>query len=111
MKTLLAFNETIALVGDIDGTIDTELLPLVNSDEELRKYFYQKYREAGHWATDADHIDFHRVGDLQQTENFAVNILETTPERIPIKVYTDEESGLSVRAAFDPRTQRWVLAD
>lgn len=110
MGTLLAFNETIALIGDSDGSIHTEPLPTVKSEAELERYFYNKYKEAGHTSKDAEYIEATRVGALRPTDDLNVNILETSVERIPIKTYTDEASGLSVRAAFDLKTRLWVVA-
>jgi hypothetical protein len=100
MSTLLQVNEQAALVGDLDGNVRTEPIPLTHD-----------YTQPAHATETDEYYTASRAGNLDLTENPGVRFLHKTEVQFPFRTYKDDANGLSVRAAFDTGTKLWVVAD
>ncbi|MBC8030185.1 MAG: hypothetical protein H7Z16_08745 [Pyrinomonadaceae bacterium] len=109
MDTLLASNDVAALVGDLDGRVRTAIRSATLSSEEWDKelrYDYQKPED----CPDAEGAPISELtGEYWHDEKGQmVGVLEGVK---PYETFSDESVGLSVRAAFLPNVQLWVIAD
>jgi hypothetical protein len=111
MDTLLALNETVALVGDLDGNIKSIELPENQTPQQREEWFKYRFKDAKHTKRTDEEIDIFTYGPLIPTEKPNVHNISEFHGKAKMQTYTDEKTGLSVRAAFDPFLMEWTVAD
>lgn len=100
MGTLLAKNDKVALIGEMDGSVHTEALPLADY-----------HSQPAHANKNDEYYVAPRASNVASTDIPSIHFLHTNEEKFPFQTYHDEVNELSVRAAFDPQTELWIVAD
>jgi hypothetical protein len=110
MDFLLAFNNEAALVGDMSGNVRTERRPpqLTTPAWENRLRF--AYIEAERSAEDAGGMPFTNATGSFRFENGQVKVMKVEGVK-PYETFSDDASGLSVRAVFLEHLNQWTIAD
>jgi hypothetical protein len=110
MDFLLAFNNEAALVGDMSGNVRTERRPdqLTPSAWENRLRF--AYIEAERSVEDAGGMPFTNATGSFRFENGQVKVMKVEGVK-PYQTFSDDASGLSVRAVFLEHLNQWTVAD
>lgn len=110
MGTLLAFNDNAILVGDRDGRVRTESRPAELSRSEWEERLRFDYLEPEHWYKDEEGMPFsHYTGGYwDENGQMKAEVIEGVK---PYEDFSDEVSGLSIRATFLLHIHQWVLAD
>lgn len=109
-NTLLKFRDDIALIGEIEGSVHIETRPAELSSGEWLEHLRGNYLEPGNWYKDED--GFPHEGFLDCGIGEGGQMVAVTREYVaPYKSFTDESSGLSVRAAFETNTKKWIIDD
>jgi len=111
MATLLAFNDSAALVGDFDGHVRTEIRPDNVSEEQWPKHVRSQYSEPKHWYPDAEGAPYtNHTGGYWYDDKGDMNI-QVAHSTQPYETFSDDAGDLSVRAAFLKSLHWWVVAD
>jgi hypothetical protein len=111
MEVLLAFNNSAALIGDINGKVRPERRHPDQSVEGWKNFLQSEYEEPLHVGKNRDFITANRSGALVASAKPGEGQIRVIKETVPIAKYSDLEFGLSVRAAFDPYMKVWFVAD
>lgn len=111
MDTLLAFNEDIAFLGDVEGRVRKEARPAELSPKDWENQLHSDYLEPEHWYKDEEGVSFARLAGSYSYNKDGQLRLHTADGFKPYTVFSDEASGLSVRAAFLSTTGEWFVAD
>lgn len=111
METLLASGEKNSIIGDSEGNIKSIHLPENQTLEERERWLEENFKQPNHTSKTAEHIEVFTYGGLIPTDKPHIHHIETLKAEVRIRNYTDEESGITIREAFDPFLYEWTLAD
>lgn len=82
----------------------------LSSDEWIRQ-LRNDYGDPQHWYKDAEGAPFtHFTGGYWHEPNGQMNV-EVLEGTKPYETYSDDISGLAIRAAFLPNVHEWVIDD
>ena len=109
MNFLLAFNDQAAFVGDLEGRVHTKHKPAEWLPEEWEERLQSAYLEPEHGYGDAEGMPFTNLTGDFRWENGQVKVVRLEGVK-PYEVFTDESSGLTVRAAFLSHINQWAVA-
>ena len=110
MDVLLVFNDAAALVGNLDGQVRTETRPAQLSPQDWEGRLCSIYLEPEHGYTDEAGVPFTDHTGEFRWENGQVKVVKLEGFK-PYETFADEACGLSVRAAFLPHLNQWVVAE
>ncbi len=110
MDFLLAFNSEAALVGDMSGNVRTERRPAQLSPQAWENRLTFAYIEAEHGSEDAGGMPFTNATGSFRFENGQVKVMKVEGVK-PYQTYSDEASGLSVRAVFLEHLNQWTVSE
>ena len=110
MDFLLAFNNDAALVGDLNGVVRTERRPETLTTQAWENRLRFAYIEAELSAEDAGGMPFTNATGSFRFEDGQVKVMRVDGVK-PFETFSDESSGLSVRAAFLDHVNQWKVAD
>jgi hypothetical protein len=110
MDFLLVFNDDAALVGDLNGKVRTERRPAQLTPQAWENRLQFAYIEAERGGEDAGGIPFTNATGNFRFENGQVKVLKVEGVK-PFQTYSDDASGLSVRAAFLEHLNQWTIAE
>lgn len=110
-ESILGFNETVALVGTLEGTVRSELLPINQTQEERLKWVQNNFRNPKHTQKDTESIPIRFYGALEPADEQNYSYLPITTAQVQLKDYEDSTTGLVVRAIFNPVLNEWTVAD
>ena len=105
MDTLLIANQDIALIGDTNGKVRTELRAAGYSVEEWLQILQRMYKEHDRAPANSD-----RVRVVKPRVDESSGVVRMTDEYYLMKDYTDEGQKLRVRAAYVNPSGKWVVA-
>ena len=111
MDTLLTFNDDAALIGNMESRVRTETRPPELSPEDWKEQLRANCLEAEHWYKDERGVPFNQLTGNYWYEKNGHMVAQTSERVVPYKNFSDESSGLSVRAAFLPDINQWVIDD
>ena len=109
MDFLLAFNDTAALVGDMEGQVRTETRPSQLSAPEWEARLGSAYLEPEHGYNEEGIPFTNMTGDFRFV-NGEVQVVRLDGVK-PYQTYADDSSGLTVRAVFLSHLNQWTVAD
>lgn len=109
MDFLLAFNDTAALIGDLEGQVRTRSRPPDASPQEWQTQLHSEYLEPEHGFNDEGIPFTNMTGDFRW-ENGQVKVVRLEGVK-PYETFADEACGLSVRAVFLSHLNQWAVAD
>ena len=109
MNFLLAFNDQAALVGDLEGNVRTKRRPSDWSADEWEERLRSAYLEPERGYGDTEGMPFTNVTGDFRWENGQVKVVRLEGVK-PYEVFTDESSGLTVRAVFISHINQWAVA-
>jgi hypothetical protein len=109
MNFLLAFNDEAALVGDLEGQVQTKRRPADWSAAEWEERLRSAYLEPERGYGDAEGMPFTNLTGDFRWENGQVKVVRLEGVK-PYETYSDEASGLSVRAVFLSHINQWTVA-
>ncbi len=109
MDFLLAFNDRAALVGDMEGHVRTETRPTQVSAPEWETRLRADYLEPEHGYNEQGIPFTNMTGDFRFV-NGEVQVVRLDGVK-PYQTFSDESSGLSVRAVFLSHLNQWTVAD
>ena len=109
MDFLLAFNDAAALVGDMEGQVRTETCPPQLSAPQWETRLSSAYLEPEHGYNEEGIPFTNMTGDFRFV-NGEVQVVRLDGVQ-PYQTYSDEASGLSVRAVFLSHLNQWTVAD
>jgi hypothetical protein len=109
MDFLLAFNDTAALVGDMEGQVRTETRPAHLSPAEWPIRLHADYLEPEHGYNEEGIPFTNMTGDFRFV-NGEVQVVRLDGVK-PYQTFADESCGLSVRAVFISHLNQWTVAD
>jgi|SRR5215471_12280132 len=110
MDFLLTFNSEAALVGDMDGHVRTERRPSQLTPQAWENRLRFAYLEAEHGAEDAGGMPFMNATGSFRFENGQVKVMKVEGIK-PYETFSDDASGLSVRAVFLEHLNQWTIAE
>jgi len=110
MDFLLAFNNEAALVGDMSGNVRTERRPSQLTPQAWENRLRFAYIEAERSAEDAGGMPFTNATGSFRFENGQVKVMKVEGVK-PYQTFSDDPSGLSVRAVFLEHLNQWTVAD
>jgi hypothetical protein len=110
MDFLLAFNNEAALVGDMSGDVRTERRPAQLTPQAWENRLRFAYIEAEHGSEDAGGMSFTNATGAFRFENGQVKVMKVEGVK-PYETFSDELSGLSVRAVFLEHLNQWTISD
>lgn len=110
MDFLLAFNNEAALVGDLSGDVRTERRPAQLTPQAWENRLRFAYIEAEQGGEDDAGIAFTNATGSFRFENGQVKVMRVEGVK-PYQTFSDEASGLSVRAAFLEHLNQWTIAE
>lgn len=110
MDFLLAFNSEAALVGDLSGNVRTERRPAQLTPQAWENRLTFAYIEAEHGSEDAGGMPFTNATGSFRFENGQVKVMKVEGVK-PYQTYSDEASGLSVRAVFLEHLNQWTIPE
>jgi hypothetical protein len=110
MDFLLVFNDQAALVGDMNGKVRTERRPVQLTPQAWKNRLQFAYIEAERGSEDAGGMPFTNATGSFRFENGQVKVLKVEGVR-PYQIYSDDASGLSVRAVFLEHLNQWTIAE
>jgi hypothetical protein len=109
MDFLLAFNDNAALVGNLEGRVRTEKRPAHLSSQDWEVGLSNNYLEPEHGYNEEGMPFQNMTGDFR-FENGQVKVVRLEGVK-PYETFSDEASGLSVRAVFLSHLNQWAVAD
>ena len=109
MDFLLASNDQAALIGDLTGNVRTERRPAQLTAQAWENRLRFAYIEAEQGAED-EGVSFTNATGSFRFENGQVKIMKVEGVK-PFQTYSDDASGLSVRAAFIEHLNQWTIAE
>ena len=109
MHFLLAFNAQAALVGNLEGQVETKRRPSDWSSDEWEERLRSAYLEPERGYGDAEGMPFTNLTGDFRWENGQVKVVRLDGVK-PYETYADETSGLSVRAVFLSHINQWAVA-
>ena len=109
MDFLLVFNHDAALVGDLEGRVRTEKRPVQFSARDWEVRLHNDYLEPEHGYNEEGMPFMNMTGDFR-FENGQVKVVRLEGVK-PYESFSDEASGLSVRAVFLSHLNQWAVAD
>jgi len=109
MDFLLASNDQAALIGDLTGNVRTERRPEQLTVQAWENRLRFAYIEAEQGNED-EGVSFTNATGSFRFENGQVKIMKVEGVK-PFQTYSDDASGLSVRAAFIEHLNRWTIAE
>jgi hypothetical protein len=109
MDFLLAFNDNAALVGDMEGRVHTEKRPAHLSSQDWEVGLSNSYLEPEHGYNEEGMPFQNMTGDFR-FENGQVKVVRLEGVK-PYETFSDEGSGLSVRAVFLSHLNQWAVTD
>jgi len=109
MDFLLAFNDSAALVGDMEGQVRTETRPPQSSTQEWTTRLHSDYLEPEHGYNEQGIPFTNMTGDFRFV-NGEVQVVRLEAVK-PYQTFSDESAGLSVRAVFLNHLNQWTVAD
>ena len=109
MDFLLAFNNDAALVGDLNGAVRTERRPAELTTQAWENRLRFAYIEAEQGADDAGAPFTNATGSFR-FEDGQVKVMRVDGVK-PFETFSDESSGLKVRAAFLDHVNQWTIAE
>lgn len=109
MDFLLIFNDDTALVGDMEGKVRPETRPGQLSTSEWQARLLSSYLEPEHGHSEEGIAFTNLTGDFRW-ENGQVKVVKLEGVK-PYETFSDESSGLSVRAVFLSHLNQWTVAD
>lgn len=110
MDFLLVFNDEAALVGDMTGQVRTERRPAQLTPHAWKNRLQFAYIEAEHGSEDVGGMPFTNATGSFRFENGQVKVLKVEGVK-PYQTYSDDKSGLSVRAVFVDHLNQWTIAE
>jgi hypothetical protein len=110
MDFLLAFNDEAALVGDLSGNVRTERRPSQLTPQAWENRLRFAYIEAERGSEDAGGMPFTNATGSFRFENGQVKVMKVEGVK-PYETFSDEASGLSVRAAFLEHLNQWSVTE
>lgn len=110
MDFLLTFNDEAALVGDMNGKVRTEMRPAQLTPQAWENRLRFAYIEAEHGGEDAGGVPFTNATGSFRFENGQVKVMKLEGFK-PYETYSDDASGLSVRAAFLEHLNQWTITE
>ncbi len=110
MDFLLAFNSEAALVGDLNGKVRTERRPAQLTPQAWENRLCFAYIEAERGSEDAGGMPFTNATGSFRFENGQVKVMRVDGVK-PYETYSDDASGLSVRAAFLEHLNQWTITE
>ena len=110
MDFLLAFNNDAALVGDLNGKVRTERRPAQLTPQAWENRLRFAYIEAERGSEDEGGIPFMNATGSFRFENGQVKVMKAEGVK-PFQTYSDDASGLSVRAAFLEHLNQWTVVE
>jgi hypothetical protein len=109
MDFLLAFNDNAALVGDQDGKVRTETRPAKFSPTVWEGRLRLAYLEPEHGYLE-EGVPFLNMTGSFRFEDGEVKVVKDEGVK-PYETFSDETSGLSVRAVFLSHLHQWSITD
>jgi hypothetical protein len=110
MDFLLAFNSEAALVGDMNGKVRTEHRPAQLTPRAWENRLRFAYIEAERGNEDGGGMPFTNATGSFRFENGQVKVMKVEGVK-PYETYSDNASGLSVRAVFLQHLNQWTIAE
>jgi hypothetical protein len=107
MDFLLAFNDNVALVGDLEGRVRTEKRPAHLSSQDWGVGLSNSYLEPEHGYNE-EGMPFQNMTGEFRFENGQVKVVRLEGVK-PYETFSDEGSGLSVRAVFLSHLNQWAV--
>jgi hypothetical protein len=109
MDFLLAFNDNAALVGNLEGQVRTEKRPAQSSPQDWEVRLHNDYLvpERGY---NEEGMPFQNMTGDFRFENGQVKVVRLEGVK-PYETFSDEGSGLSIRAVFLSHLNQWAVAD
>jgi hypothetical protein len=108
MDFLLALNDNTALVGDQDGKVRTETRPAQFSPKAWEGRLRSVYLEPEHGYHE-EGVPFLNMTGGFRMEGGEVKVVKDEGVK-PYETFSDETSGLSVRAVFLSHLNQWSIA-
>jgi hypothetical protein len=109
MDFLLAFNNEAALVGDLNGHVRTEQRPPQLTAQAWENRLRFAYIEAERGAEEGG-MSFTNATGAFRFENGQVKVMKVEGIK-PYQTFSDDASGLSVRAVFLEHLNQWTVAE
>ena len=109
MDFLLAFNDDAALVGNLEGQVRTERRPTQFSPTDWQVRLQNNYLEPEHGYNE-EGMPFQNMTGEFRFENGQVKVVRLEGVK-PYETFSDEGSGLSVRAVFLSHLNQWAVTD
>jgi hypothetical protein len=110
MDFLLTFNDEAALVGDMNGDVRTERRPAQLTPKAWENRLRFAYIEAERGSEDAGGVPFMNATGSFRFENGQVKVMKVEGVK-PCQTYSDDASGLSVRAVFLEHLNQWTITE
>jgi hypothetical protein len=110
MDFLLAFNNDAALVGDMNGQVRTERRPSQLTVQAWENRLRFAYIEAERGGEDSGGIPFTNATGSFRFENGQVRVMRVDGVK-PFETFSDEASGLAVRAVFLEHLNQWTVTE
>ena len=108
MDFLLAFNDKAALIGDLAGKVRTERRPVELTAQAWENRLRFAYIEAERGSEEGG-ISFTNATGSFRFEDGQVKVMKVEGIK-PYEKFSDEQSGLSVRAVFIDHLNQWTVA-
>lgn len=109
MDFLLAFNDDAALVGNMEGRVRTEKRPAQFATADWKIRIQNDYLEPEH-GYHPEGMPFQNMTGDFRFENGQVKVVRLEGVK-PFETFSDEASGLSVRAVFLAHLNQWAVSD
>ncbi len=107
---VLEFNEEAALVGNMQGEMRTGRRPSQLTPQACENRLRFAYIEAERGTEDAGGMPFTNATGSFRFENGQVKVMRVDGVK-PFETFSDEGSGLSVRAAFLEHLNQWTVTE
>jgi len=109
MDFLLTFNQEAALVGDLNGNVRTERRPSQLTTQAWENRLRFAYIEAERGGEEGG-MSFTNATGAFRFENGQVKVMKVEGVK-PYQTFSDEPSGLVVRAVFLEHLNQWTVAE
>ena len=110
MDFLLTFNTEAALVGDLNGKVRTERRPAQLTPQAWENRLRFAYIEAERGGEQAGGLPYTNHTGSFRFENGQVKVVKVEGVK-PYETFSDQASGLSVRAVFVDHLNQWNVAE
>lgn len=110
MDFLLAFNNEAALVGDMSGNVRTERRPSQLTPQAWENRLRFAFIEAERGSEDSGGMSFTNATGAFRFENGQVKVMKVEGVK-PYQTFSDDASGLKVRAVFVDHLNQWTVAE